>query len=120
ITEPVPADPQQRCRVLYISPLKALAVDIERNLRSPLTGVGHALARLGRPETVRPPEEVAAFLGGAQPVTIVQPPSDKQLDLRIVVPVEDMADLETAAPPPVYGGSGPASGEPGQEIFEPA
>src|ERR1035438_1994757 len=31
-----------------------------------------------------------------------------------------MADLETAAPPPVYGGSGPASGEPGQEIFEPA
>ena len=37
-TEPVPADPQQRCRVLYISPLKALAVDIERNLRSPLAG----------------------------------------------------------------------------------
>ena len=46
----VPADPQQRCRVLYISPLKALAVDIERNLRSPLTGIGHAARRLGLPE----------------------------------------------------------------------
>jgi ATP-dependent Lhr-like helicase len=214
ITEPAPPDPLQRCRVLYISPLKALAVDIERNLRSPLTGVSHALARLGWPApqvrvgvrtgdtaaderrklaakppdilittpeslfllltskareglrgvetviidevhalaggkrgahlalslerldtlrraaqkrpvqriglsaTVRPPQEVAAFLGGAQPVTIVQPPSEKQLDLRIVVPVEDMADLETAAPPPAHGG-GPSPGEPGEEIFEP-
>jgi ATP-dependent Lhr-like helicase len=36
--EPVP-DPRQRCRALYISPLKALAVDIERNLRSPLSGI---------------------------------------------------------------------------------
>ena len=49
-TEPVPPDPRQRCRVLYISPLKALAVDIERNLRSPLTGVGHAARRLGLAE----------------------------------------------------------------------
>jgi ATP-dependent helicase Lhr and Lhr-like helicase len=203
-TEPVPADPRQRCRVLYISPLKALAVDIERNLRSPLTGVGHAARRLGLAEpdirvgvrtgdtaaderrrlssqppdilittpeslfllltsqardalrsvqtvivdevhalaggkrgahlalslerlevlrcdppgpawpsrppaqriglsaTVRPPEEVASFLGGSRPVTIVQPRSDKRIDLQIVVPVEDMADLETAegAPTP--------------------
>jgi len=45
--EPPPPDPRLRCRVLYISPLKALAVDIERNLRSPLTGVGHAASRLG-------------------------------------------------------------------------
>ena len=29
----------QRCRVLYVSPLKALAVDVERNLRAPLTGI---------------------------------------------------------------------------------
>ena len=43
--EPAPADPKRRCRVLYISPLKALAVDIERNLRSPLTGVGHRRRR---------------------------------------------------------------------------
>ena len=32
-------------RVLYISPLKALAVDVERNLRSPLIGITHAAAR---------------------------------------------------------------------------
>jgi ATP-dependent Lhr-like helicase len=31
--------PPQRCRVLYISPLKALAVDVERNLRAPLVGI---------------------------------------------------------------------------------
>src|SRR5580658_6111655 len=48
--EPVPADPKRRCRVLYVSPLKALAVDVERNLRSPLTGVRHAARRLGLPE----------------------------------------------------------------------
>ncbi|MGH7279721.1 MAG: DEAD/DEAH box helicase, partial [Candidatus Rokuibacteriota bacterium] len=36
--EPVPAAPE-RCRVLYVSPLKALAVDIERNLRAPIAGV---------------------------------------------------------------------------------
>ena len=46
---PPPSDPRQRCRVLYVSPLKALAVDIERNLRSPLAGIGHAAARLGLP-----------------------------------------------------------------------
>ena len=54
--------------------------------------------RIGLSATVRPPEEVAAFLGGAQPVTIVQPPSEKQLDLKIVVPVEDMSDLATGSP----------------------
>ena len=49
-SEPVPEDPKQRCRVLYVSPLKALAVDVQRNLRSPLTGIGHAARRLGLPE----------------------------------------------------------------------
>src|SRR5207342_116619 len=35
-----PAPPRDgRCRVLYISPLKALAVDVERNLRAPLSGI---------------------------------------------------------------------------------
>src|SRR4051794_36216264 len=34
------------CRVLYVSPLKALAVDVERNLRSPIAGIGNrAVAR---------------------------------------------------------------------------
>src|SRR5712691_11632447 len=47
---PPPADPKRRCRVLYVSPLKALAVDIERNLRSPLAGIRQAAHRLGVPE----------------------------------------------------------------------
>ena len=35
--------------MLYISPLKALAVDVERNLRSPLVGITQAAARRGEP-----------------------------------------------------------------------
>ncbi len=35
------------CRVLYISPLKALAVDVERNLRAPLVGIRQTGERLG-------------------------------------------------------------------------
>src|SRR5215467_5210831 len=203
-SSPVPADPKQRCRVLYISPLKALAVDIERNLRAPLAGIRqvarrrglpepdigvavrtgdtgaderrrlaskppdilittpeslfliltsrardalrgvdtvivdevHALAgnkrgahlalslerldalragaeagvgaaqRIGLSATVRPAEEVATFLGGSRPVTIAAPPSSKQIEIKIVVPVEDMSDLD--APPAItqHGGAG--------------
>ena len=44
-----PDDPKHRCRVLYVSPLKALAVDVERNLRAPLTGIRQAAQRLGLP-----------------------------------------------------------------------
>lgn len=40
--EGTPADAKQRCRVLYVSPLKALAVDVERNLRAPLAEIGRA------------------------------------------------------------------------------
>jgi ATP-dependent Lhr-like helicase len=45
-TEPPPS-PADRCRVLYVSPLRALAVDVEKNLRAPLTGIGLAAERLG-------------------------------------------------------------------------
>ena len=45
-----PADKLRRCRVLYVSPLKALAVDVERNLRAPLAGIRHTAARLGEHE----------------------------------------------------------------------
>jgi len=45
-TEPVPAE-AERCRVLYVSPLKALTVDIERNLQAPLRGIGLQAERLG-------------------------------------------------------------------------
>ena len=41
---PLPAT-RERCRVLYISPLKALAVDVERNLRAPLAGIRNVAQR---------------------------------------------------------------------------
>jgi ATP-dependent helicase Lhr and Lhr-like helicase len=47
--EPVPASPKQRCRVLYVSPLKALAVDVEKNLRAPLAGIRRTAETLGAP-----------------------------------------------------------------------
>ncbi|MBK4348437.1 ATP-dependent helicase [Lacisediminihabitans changchengi] len=189
-TTPPPNDPNHRTRVLYISPLKALGVDVERNLRSPLVGITqtakrlgmtppevtvgvrsgdtpsadrrllqrrppdilittpeslylmltasaretlkgvdtviidevHAVAstkrgahlalslerldmlldkpaqRIGLSATVRPREEVARFLAGGEPVTIVAPPSTKKFDLSVVVPVDDMTELGTAAP----------------------
>jgi ATP-dependent Lhr-like helicase len=46
LTEPMP-ERSQRCRVLYVSPLKALAHDVDRNLRAPLAGIRHAGERLG-------------------------------------------------------------------------
>src|SRR3989442_8431727 len=39
VAEPVPAD-ARRTRLVYVSPLKALSYDIERNLRAPLRGIG--------------------------------------------------------------------------------
>ncbi|WP_367130909.1 ATP-dependent helicase [Saccharothrix sp. HUAS TT1] len=47
---PKPDEPKRRCRVLYVSPLKALAVDVERNLRAPLAGIRQAAHRLSLPE----------------------------------------------------------------------
>ena len=44
--EPVPPA-EERCRVLYVSPLRALAVDVEKNLRAPLAGIRLAAERLG-------------------------------------------------------------------------
>jgi ATP-dependent Lhr-like helicase len=44
-----PLDAKQRTRVLYISPLRALAFDVEKNLRSPLLGIELAAERLGLP-----------------------------------------------------------------------
>ena len=190
-----PRDKKQRCRVLYVSPLKALAVDVERNLRAPLAGIRHTAARLGEHEpditvavrsgdttatdrrriattppdilittpeslflmltsqarealrgvetvivdevhavagtkrgahlalslerldelldepaqriglsaTVRPIEEVARFLGGSRPVEVVAPGSDKEWDLKVVVPVEDMTELGVLSDEPAEG-----------------
>src|SRR6185503_12422157 len=43
LARPVPADSELGTRVVYVSPIKALAYDVERNLRAPLAG----LQRLG-------------------------------------------------------------------------
>ncbi|WP_440130480.1 ATP-dependent helicase, partial [Arthrobacter globiformis] len=191
--------PKRKTRVLYISPLKALGVDVERNLRSPLIGITqtakrldlpaplitvgvrsgdtpaadrrallsnppdilittpeslflmltsraretlsevdtvivdevHAVAgtkrgahlavslerldallpapaqRIGLSATVEPRELVAQFLAGSAPVEVVAPPSRKNWDLTVSVPVEDMSDLQGAAG---AFDSGPASG----------
>ena len=61
-SEPAP-DPAKRCRVVYVSPLKALAVDVERNLRAPLAGIRHAAHRLDVP----PPDITVAMRTGDTP-----------------------------------------------------
>ena len=48
---PEPAK-RERCRVLYVSPLKALAVDVERNLRAPIAGIAATAERRGE---IHPP-----------------------------------------------------------------
>ncbi|MET0289075.1 MAG: ATP-dependent helicase [Pseudoxanthomonas sp.] len=51
--------------------------------------------RIGLSATVRPHDVIAGFLGGDRPVTVVNPPSTRHLDVKIVVPVEDMSDIPT-------------------------
>jgi ATP-dependent Lhr-like helicase len=60
-TEHPPA--KQRTRVLYISPLKALGVDVERNLRSPLVGITQTAKRMG----LEPPEVTVGVRSGDTP-----------------------------------------------------
>ena len=81
---PLAVQPAQRCRVVYVSPLKALASDVERNLRSPLVGIRAAAARLGlsvRDVTVgirtgdTPPAERRAFATRPPDILITTPES---------------------------------------------
>ncbi|HEX4868895.1 MAG TPA: DEAD/DEAH box helicase, partial [Acidimicrobiales bacterium] len=51
VSRPAPEARAHRTRVLYVSPLRALAVDVEKNLRSPLQGIRLAAERLGEPYT---------------------------------------------------------------------
>jgi ATP-dependent Lhr-like helicase len=74
----------RRCRVLYVSPLKALAVDVERNLRSPITGIAHLADARGDAYVVpavsirtgdTPASERARFLREPADILITTPES---------------------------------------------
>ncbi|MGW5611751.1 ATP-dependent helicase [Streptomyces sp. NPDC003753] len=79
---PPPADPRKRCRVLYVSPLKALAVDVERNLRSPLTGIRQESVRLGLPE----PEVKVGIRSGDTPAAERRALATRPPDILITTP----------------------------------
>ncbi|WP_031075761.1 ATP-dependent helicase [Streptomyces sp. NRRL S-118] len=79
---PVPADAKKRCRVLYVSPLKALAVDVERNLRSPLTGIRQEAVRLGLPE----PEVRVGIRSGDTPAAERRSLATRPPDILITTP----------------------------------
>jgi ATP-dependent Lhr-like helicase len=85
--------PQPGTRVLYISPLKALGVDVERNLRAPLIGIGQAARRLGG----EPPLVTVGLRSGDTPTTerrrlIKNPP-----DILITTPESLFLLLTSAA-----------------------
>ena len=72
------------CRVIYVSPLKALAVDVERNLRAPLAGIANIAQAQGVPMTMpvigirtgdTPANERAKFLREAADILITTPES---------------------------------------------
>ncbi|MFF3733583.1 DEAD/DEAH box helicase [Streptomyces sp. NPDC002476] len=79
---PPPADAKKRCRVLYVSPLKALAVDVERNLRSPLTGIHQESVRLGLPE----PEVRVGIRSGDTPPAERRSMATRPPDILITTP----------------------------------
>src|SRR5689334_11739759 len=49
VSSPPPDDKAHRTRLVYVSPLRALAFDVEKNLRAPLAGIRLAAERLGVP-----------------------------------------------------------------------
>ncbi|MFE1361367.1 ATP-dependent helicase [Streptomyces harbinensis] len=90
---PPPADPLKRCRVLYVSPLKALAVDVERNLRSPLTGIRQESVRLGLPE----PEIRVGIRSGDTPAAERRALTRRPPDILITTPESLFLMLTSAA-----------------------
>nr|WP_090345801.1 ATP-dependent helicase [Mycolicibacterium malmesburyense]CRL78380.1 Lhr-like helicase [Mycolicibacterium malmesburyense] len=88
-----PAEPRAGTKVLYVSPLKALAVDVERNLRTPLTGIARVAQRRG----VAPPEISVGVRSGDTPPAqrremIARPP-----DILITTPESLFLMLTSAA-----------------------
>src|SRR6266540_413393 len=85
-----PVDPKRRLRVLYVSPLKALAADIERNLRAPLAGLRTAAARLDLPL----PEITVAMRTGDTPAEARRRFPRQPPDILITTP-ESLTSVDT-------------------------
>jgi ATP-dependent Lhr-like helicase len=68
------AQPEQGTQVLYVSPLKALNYDVERNLRGPLAGIRSSLSVAVRTGDT-PPKERAAMLRSPPDILITTPES---------------------------------------------
>jgi len=83
LTSPPPLERKHRTRVLYVSPLKALAVDVERNLRAPLTGIRQTAARLDLPE---PPELQVCVRSGDTPAAERRALASRPPDVLITTP----------------------------------
>jgi ATP-dependent Lhr-like helicase len=80
-SEPVPVE-AERCRVLYVSPLKALAHDVDRNLRSPLVGLRHHIEASGG----TPPEISVAIRTGDTPTDVRRSMERHPPDILITTP----------------------------------
>ena len=83
--DPSPAPTRQdpgHVRVLYVSPLKALTYDVERNLRAPLTGIGLAAQRLGS----APPNITVASRTGDTPAQDRRELARRPPDILITTP----------------------------------
>ncbi|MDR0626399.1 MAG: DEAD/DEAH box helicase, partial [Bifidobacteriaceae bacterium] len=88
-----PPKKDQRCRVVYVSPLKALAVDVERNLRAPLVGISNQLAAAG----LRVPEIRLAVRTGDTSARDRRSFTKKPADILITTPESLFLVLTSAA-----------------------
>jgi ATP-dependent Lhr-like helicase len=88
-----PAEAARRCRVLYVSPLKALAADVQRNLRAPLTGIRQAAARRGEPA----PEVTVGMRTGDTPASERRSFAARPPDVLVTTPESLFLVLTSAA-----------------------
>jgi ATP-dependent Lhr-like helicase len=83
----------ERCRVLYVSPLKALAHDVDRNLRSPLVGIRRHIETLG----LTAPEIAVAIRTGDTPSDVRRSMERHPPDILITTPESLYLILTSAA-----------------------
>jgi ATP-dependent Lhr-like helicase len=88
-----PRDDDTGTRVLYISPLKALGVDVERNLRAPLTGITQTALRLG----AEPPHISVGVRSGDTPAADRRSLAKNPPDILITTPESLFLMLTSAA-----------------------